>query len=348
MRARMGRGRKVGRNDPCPCRSGRKYKHCCEGRVDWPTLLGKGTVGEVLPNLSVRGKNLFFLEELGGALQLDKLDPTSMPDFKRAFTPEATEKIYTATTALWHDMDDLARGLASEASKTSALFTGIYDVGRIVRGVTRHSLYADRILLVDPFIDARRVRAEYNPLLHPEEHAQTALRWTWLWLSMAPWIEADLVHFVRTPGDFDTELFLAASEVSLKRYASHPKLDEAAKAMIADEAWLVEDFSREILLRSPDWYLRNLIAQALPDSSEEDVQAIIAEFHKQRDEHPFVLEPPQEGSFGDITQMSTGTSYEMAKWTASISESHLVTDLRRRVSAMRPQTFAVTALMRTA
>jgi len=22
-------GPKVGRNDPCPCRSGKKYKHCC-------------------------------------------------------------------------------------------------------------------------------------------------------------------------------------------------------------------------------------------------------------------------------------------------------------------------------
>ena len=22
-------GPKVGRNDPCPCKSGRKYKHCC-------------------------------------------------------------------------------------------------------------------------------------------------------------------------------------------------------------------------------------------------------------------------------------------------------------------------------
>ncbi|MCE2482866.1 MAG: SEC-C domain-containing protein [Alphaproteobacteria bacterium] len=24
--------RKIGRNDPCPCGSGRKYKHCCLGR----------------------------------------------------------------------------------------------------------------------------------------------------------------------------------------------------------------------------------------------------------------------------------------------------------------------------
>jgi preprotein translocase subunit SecA len=22
-------GKKIGRNDPCPCGSGKKYKHCC-------------------------------------------------------------------------------------------------------------------------------------------------------------------------------------------------------------------------------------------------------------------------------------------------------------------------------
>ncbi|HEY0876192.1 MAG TPA: SEC-C metal-binding domain-containing protein [Vicinamibacterales bacterium] len=25
---------KVGRNEPCPCSSGKKYKHCCEKKVD--------------------------------------------------------------------------------------------------------------------------------------------------------------------------------------------------------------------------------------------------------------------------------------------------------------------------
>src|SRR5271157_1044572 len=24
--------KKVGRNDPCPCGSGKKYKHCCQGK----------------------------------------------------------------------------------------------------------------------------------------------------------------------------------------------------------------------------------------------------------------------------------------------------------------------------
>ncbi len=34
-----------GRNDPCPCGSGEKYKHCCRGRTPWyknTTILGIG------------------------------------------------------------------------------------------------------------------------------------------------------------------------------------------------------------------------------------------------------------------------------------------------------------------
>nr|WP_281411560.1 SEC-C metal-binding domain-containing protein [Enterovirga sp. DB1703] len=30
------RFRHVGRNDPCPCGSGRKFKKCCLGREAWP------------------------------------------------------------------------------------------------------------------------------------------------------------------------------------------------------------------------------------------------------------------------------------------------------------------------
>ncbi|MCI0381526.1 MAG: SEC-C domain-containing protein [Chlamydiae bacterium] len=30
--------KKVGRNDPCPCGSGKKYKKCCEERIEKKTL----------------------------------------------------------------------------------------------------------------------------------------------------------------------------------------------------------------------------------------------------------------------------------------------------------------------
>ena len=326
----MGKRTRIGRNAACPCGSGLKYKRCCEGRIDWPDLMSTGTVGDVLSAFSVRGKNLFFLDRLAGALQLDKLSDASLPQFKRAFTPKAVREIYEATASLWTGMDDLTRGLRSEAEKSSALYVGMYDVGRILQGVTRHALYAERILLVDPFLNPMVVRPEYDPLLKPEEHAQNALRWSWLWLTMAPWIEADLVHFVRTPDDFDTGLLFKAMEITRERYSRNPELERLAKEAAESDSAMARRYMEETFLRSPDWYLRQLIEKALPGTSAEDEQRIIEAFHRQREANPFVLEPPQDGGFEEITQFSSGASYEMAKWTASISGSHLVTDITSR------------------
>jgi len=37
---------KIGRNDPCPCGSGKKYKKCCMGKIDEDILLGKNEIME--------------------------------------------------------------------------------------------------------------------------------------------------------------------------------------------------------------------------------------------------------------------------------------------------------------
>jgi len=38
---------KIGRNDPCPCGSGRKYKHCCGGAATTRDPDEKGRAGAV-------------------------------------------------------------------------------------------------------------------------------------------------------------------------------------------------------------------------------------------------------------------------------------------------------------
>ena len=49
---------KVGRNDPCPCGSGKKYKHCCERKAHalsptaWIAIVGVGVVALIALLLS--------------------------------------------------------------------------------------------------------------------------------------------------------------------------------------------------------------------------------------------------------------------------------------------------------
>ena len=193
---------KIGANDPCPCGRNRKYKKCCRGHVDWEAIIPQGVAAQI-PYLSAQGKNLLFVGLLFGALQLDTDDrPVSRAEFKRAFTSEAVKRIYEAVRFVWPSGEDLKRVLLEDAGTTSGLYIGNYEPDLVTRAVTRHSLYADRILLVDPFTYPDRLREKYNPIVHPEMHRTTALQWAMMWIELWPWIREGIVTFVRSPGDF--------------------------------------------------------------------------------------------------------------------------------------------------
>ncbi len=65
---------KVGRNDPCPCGSGKKYKNCCMGKEQAPktyTPTGKRKFKATVLNTSSGGPGFFQggSSEGGGSLQ---------------------------------------------------------------------------------------------------------------------------------------------------------------------------------------------------------------------------------------------------------------------------------------
>jgi SEC-C motif len=59
---------------PCPCLSGKKFKHCCQGKIDWERLI-QGRA-DPQPYVSARGRNLQFAAAIADALELD---PTAKP-----------------------------------------------------------------------------------------------------------------------------------------------------------------------------------------------------------------------------------------------------------------------------
>lgn len=202
---------KIGRNAACPCGSDQKYKHCCLGKKDWCEIISQGR-SEQVRHLTARGKNLVFLGELASALKFDSLEPKSRADIKRAFTPSAVQQIYETVANLWPDKQDLERTLAQEKSKTTGLYVGTYEPEVIFRGVTRHCIYSDTILLVNPFLHPLRLRPEYNPLVHPEEHRVSAIIAANIWFSLAPWIEAGIVKFIRVSAELQERIRDAESE----------------------------------------------------------------------------------------------------------------------------------------
>ena len=325
----MRRKPRLRRNQPCPCGSAKKYKKCCLGKVDWAEVSSTPDPVKISQHLSMRGKNIMFLECLASALQLDRKRAPSLRQFKRAFTPRAVREIFASVAAVWYEGEELERVLREEREATSGLYVGVYEPRRILRGITRHSLYTERILLVDPFINPLFVRDEFSPLYHPEQHRSTALRWAWLWLMMAPWIDADLVHFIRTPDDFDRELAAEAYRITSQRYERNPKLKSYLADELENDPEIFESYKRQILLRMPDEYFRQTIREQGLTSSEDELERVVRAIRAAAENDPLVLEPV-EGKGQELLQASSGASYEMAKWTSALSGSHLITDIASR------------------
>jgi hypothetical protein len=324
---------KLGRNDPCPCGKGAKYKHCCKDRVPWEELLLQGTSARVR-HLSLRGKNALFFESIADALQLDDTGPPkSWKAVKRSCTVAAVKKLHQAVVDIWPDVTDLQRVLSAERSAFSGLYVGTYEPESILSGLTRHALYSDRILLVDPFLDARTIRAEFNPIENPEQYRTTTLRNVFLWYALLPWIEAGLVAFVRSPGSFDSGLRHLSFQIERERFASHEDLRVAVEETIEYSAessgfWLRE----HLLLSRSDEALTEMYQRFDPSVTDEALRGLLQYVQHLREEDPFFIEPkdpllrPRE----ELLVSTTGANYEMAKVIAAMSGSHIITDLPSR------------------
>lgn len=334
----MSRITRIRRNDLCPCRSGRKYKHCCEGKVDWKAIYSKED-NSFIRNYSLRGKNLAFLQAIFDILQLDPEKPLSWLDVKRACTVEAVREIHKTTPLLWPDKLDLERILKEEQHTTAGLYVGNYHSKQIFQGLTRHALYSDRILMVDPFIDPRSVRQEFNPVENPDKFRANTLKCIFLWISLASWIDAGIVAFIRSPGDFDPNLRMQTLRASRARYEGSAELQTAMEASIEKEfggsisSSSLGAEAEYLFLVQSDQEIKRSFLESHPDATDADVRRYVAHIERMRERHPFYLPMEnrrEEIGGGELLLMTTGVDYTMAKIVANLTGSHLITNLTYR------------------
>lgn len=184
-----------GRNDACPCGSGQKFKHCClrlelgrPNRVEW-----------VHNSRSLRDKNLSLIAAAADIFGLNR--PWDV--IKRKISPASVREFYQFVATLWPPSTDLASLLPGPDSTLRALYLGEYAPEVIIRNVCRFGLYADEIILINPFDNPNMIAEEYNPIVHPEEWIEETLRVLFQLMAMAPWVERGFVTFIPNPGEFD-------------------------------------------------------------------------------------------------------------------------------------------------
>lgn len=324
----------IGRNDPCPCGCGMKYKNCtCYGKTNWEKIINSGV--NPIPHFSIKKRNLLFIHRIAEALKIDnEKKPLTKNNFKAAFTKDAVKQIYEGIVELWPQETKLDSILERLKSEVTGLHIGVYERDIISKEIVRHSLYANKIVLIDPFPYPLGIRDEYNPLLVPEKYRVQTLSHVLFWMSLIPWIEADVVEVIRTPGDFDRKLLLESAMRQKLKFESTPELSAAL------EQSANEDYSKRkeqellrMLISAPDGYLR----QFYEESSMKKDGVLFNDFCKfinfRRSKDPEFLEPAVPGE-GQFRVSSTGTSYDMAKITAKLTGSYLVTDISARWKEM--------------
>lgn len=281
--------------------------------------------------LSVREKNLAFLDKLGELFYLDAdHHPKPLAEYKRAFTPGHVRDIHEEVIRLWPRTMDISKTLAETRTNVSGLYIGDYSPEQLMQGVVRHSLYAERLLIADPFTYAHSVRPEYNPILNPEQYRTQTLRNVNLWLRLAPWIKAGIVEMIRTPDDFSHQLKWDALKEQGNKFAGSPELQEAAKITVEElkarhtEKWKY----RDLVLSLPDEPLLQRLAELEDPAKGITKEALLERVRKQRAEDRDFLDVVGVGEENaQLQMMSTGAAYNMAKLTASLTGSYLVTDL---------------------
>jgi len=325
----MTRRFKVKRNDACPCESGKKYEKCCEGHLDWNKVYRSES--DWRQHLSIRGRNIYFVNRLRDILQLDTIAKArSLKDYKNAFTANAVKKIHEAVMEIWPPDIDIVTTLGRASTEVSGLYIGDYGPEYIFKGIVRHSIYANKILIIDPFVYPRSVRDQFNPIIEPEQYRSQTLKNTNFWFALLPWIEAGIVEVIRTPADFDHQLNWESLKRQQKKFEENMELKKALEDSVQEleKRHMDKRSYQQLLLGAPDFYIKRLFDELDLGKNGYSAEAFLEYINRERERDPDFLEPiDPDSKSGHLHMMTTGSSYDIAQLTASITGSYLVTDL---------------------
>lgn len=286
-------------------------------------------------HMEARGKNLVFLATIAAILQLDRMpDDYQWRDVKRAVTPNAVRALHEAVARYWPTEQDLRRVLHAQRGQHSALYIGTYNPDSLIRGIKRHNLYSDTILIVDPFQHPNTIRPEFNPIENPQLNIASTLAAIRIWWELAPWVKQGIVKMIRTPGDYDVALDMSSIESSRKR-AEHPELRKLAKKESENWREHMPGFEEYHRLWEPDSYLEQKYRERSPNASPEEVQSFLRMINDRRLDHPFFPESVYQTRGKQLLTISGGTNFDMALLVAEETGSHLITDLSYRWKRLR-------------
>ncbi len=305
-----------GRNDPCHCGGTKKYKHCClsldetrDSRTDW-----------MRSAQTLREKNLALLGAANDIFGLNR----PWDKVKDGLSDARIREFYRFVAGLWPVATDPRITLPPPDASLRALYLGENEPEMMVQNVFRFSLYADQILVVNPFMNPNVLAQDMNPILRPGEWRLQTLRLIYQLAQLAPWIYAGLVILIPDPGDFDRSLRLKTWDLAMKRLnGSKPSNEDIDQSVIKAR-------TRRTLLCSPRDYLERVTREANPGICDEDVQQVLDDIERERAADPLLLNDTLDRMPAQNMVTSLGANLEMGLYICQATGSFPYTNVKFR------------------
>lgn len=250
---------------------------------------------------SLYEKNLSLLAVAKEIFHLEK----PWDQVKSGMSDGRIRAFYQFIADLWPPDTPIQETLPPPESNLRALYLGENLPEAMLDNVFRFSLYADQIVLINPFENPHRFREQYNPIAHPEEWRMQTLRVVYQLAMLAPWVVAGIVVMIPDPGDFNLPLLLTTVQMAQARLGPNFLAD-----LDIDELASTEALKKEFYL-SPPHYLEAAARKANPAISDNEVSDILAYAAHVRKTDPLLLDATMDQLPGQMTATKIGANLEM-------------------------------------
>ena len=307
----------IGRNDPCGCGSGKKYKKCCLGKPE-----NLRTAWEVL---SIRERNLTLYNGIEDILGFNK--GKTWDDVRRELSNEQIAEIHLLYGFLWPVDTDIFSLLPKPDNILRAVYTGLLDPRVITVFGLGAAPYFDELLIQHPFINPNSVNPDFSPVDSPHQHKLQTLKNIKLFWYLQPFVKAGIVNFIPDPCSFDNNLHSQIMTMAEKRRDGR-LIDKKEKERFMKMA--EEEYARTMRMLPRDQQIHQ-IRQAMPEISDDELEGKLEYMNESNEQDPLAL--LQEDVFAEGGQLMVSRmapNFEMALFIAQATGSIIVTDSETR------------------
>ncbi len=301
---------------PCGCGSGREYRKCCHGtpvdeRPPWDVY-------------GIRDRNRVLCNAVIDILGLSERQ--GWENLRRRLRDDQVKRIHEILSMLWPRDTNLAELLPRPDRRVfRAVHMGLTDPRTIALSVVSALAYFDEIVVLNPFPNPLYMRPEFSPTQVPGQHKSQMLKNVSLLLTLQPFMDAGMVHFVPDPTEFSASFRRALIEMTEKRTANwQPRRDEMQLGMA-----LAEDDAERAMLRLPAAVLHRKLRENQPDLSQDQLEETLRYMKRRLADDPLaLLQPVLHGNDGRDLQVFRSMSLELALFIAHLTGSAIYTTER--------------------